>query len=752
MASNTFLFRAASVATRNRSNSQTSFRSHISNNSNRQRAISHGEITGDTFTLLKDALRLQRNLEKTIGGFKLSRGLCKELSEQIESCDRFVNDLLADYEVKKPVLESQGYFAAVIEYVEVINKASEFVLLLKDKGAITRLKNRDRYRKATRVLGLEVGKAIHHLQRLLLAVCPDVSNETTFVDNPTQTMATITGTLKLLRNRVFAESEQLNELQLLKENSESQSSKGHRIQRRQIRRLLDHTPRLGNGFVVYKANYNGIIVSEKVFKDISATVLREVQQEIARWLQLRPQPRVAWIHGLWIEGSSLGVISDYFDKGNLHQLLSKLYDAGSQLDLDHQLRFTTEIIEMIHNIHQEKMPLGGLHLREIFLNQDSSLQLSNFESLLHRVVGNYRDEYLFYTPPEYRQTNTEIVPTLEGDIYGLGIVLRSIWSTQTPSELAVASSDDFFNNSWPETMSPGFSSLIEKCGASDPKLRPTSSELLSALQSAFPSSPLNYIQVTPELTREHSADLSVITQLSLSPGTQYNTLDTLSSTLLDSTKNLSFSTPKESGLSPKLEPQSISDDEYFYPLLRQPSIITLSSNNTSSVSGTTEDDIASNLGISLKDALYLYSSEQYEKAYSYFMYLSEVEGCPAAKYYLGVYHYSGKAGFLSRDIPKALNYLQKAAEDDYGDALDLLGLHHLDSTYGTPDFEKAFEYFERAASLLSPAGCYHLSQCHQNGHGTTPDPDLAFYALQLSASLGYGPAVAMLEQELAPLS
>ncbi|KAI0216515.1 hypothetical protein L0F63_006189 [Massospora cicadina] len=614
--------------------------------------------TGDTFMLLCDAIRLQRDMEGIITSFKLSKGLCRELSAQLEVCEGFLSDLVKRYEGERLALESKTYFAAFMAYTEVLNKASEFILLLKDKGPLTRLKNRDKYRKATR-----------HLKALLSTrvVKPTSS------DASLSTMITIKGTLRLLRAQVFDDADSYVESVC----SDSDPA------------TPGIPPRLGSGCIIYKASYEGLLVAEKVYSDIDSRFLKDVQHEANIWMQLRDNPRVAYIHGIWIEGSSVGVISDYYEGDNLHQLISRFGATKAALQREVQVRLSLELVELVVSLHSRGSAFGGLHPRALFVNPAGGLELGSVESLAHRLFGDFPDEYIGYAAPEILLNRfAPSAPTLASDIFSLGIVLGSLWCTAHPYSYRIKR--DFIlkggKPEWFNRLPPDLAPIVTPCLEFKPSARPLAAELLNLLQRVFSEEPI-IVESPPGLASDPSVTSAQVRPQAVKAFNRHATFN---------------------GSSP-VKP----------------------------IKG----------GTPLESALALHAAGDYEGAYAGFVHLSGVGSDLDADYHLGLYYYYGREPFAPRDIRAAVGYLRRAAENGYGDAHDL-GVYYLDPALGGRNFELAFEHFQRAAAALSPGGCYHLAQCHRNGLGTFVDPNLASYALWLSASLGYGPAVSEVNQNL----
>jgi tetratricopeptide (TPR) repeat protein len=88
---------------------------------------------------------------------------------------------------------------------------------------------------------------------------------------------------------------------------------------------------------------------------------------------------------------------------------------------------------------------------------------------------------------------------------------------------------------------------------------------------------------------------------------------------------------------------------------------------------------------------------------------------PHALFRLGEYYYFGKG--VEKDIPKSIEYLEKAVEGGDGDAMDMIGYLYLTGRGLSKDKIKAVKYFKQAVDLNIPHGMYHLGVCHFRGFG-----------------------------------
>ena len=87
---------------------------------------------------------------------------------------------------------------------------------------------------------------------------------------------------------------------------------------------------------------------------------------------------------------------------------------------------------------------------------------------------------------------------------------------------------------------------------------------------------------------------------------------------------------------------------------------------------------------------------------------------------------------------KALEYIQRALDEDYPPAIYRMGICHLRGLLGLPqDPEKAADYFRQVGEKEDPAGWCALGQLYQQGEGVEQDFEKAVELYQRSAEAEY---------------
>lgn len=122
---------------------------------------------------------------------------------------------------------------------------------------------------------------------------------------------------------------------------------------------------------------------------------------------------------------------------------------------------------------------------------------------------------------------------------------------------------------------------------------------------------------------------------------------------------------------------------------------------------------------------------------------------PANKNYLeaqtliGVDYFKGEG--IAQNYEKAFEWFQKAADQDYAYAQYLIALMYRDGKGIDQDSNKAFEWFQKAADQGYADAQYSIALMYERGLGTPQDLDKSFEWLQKSAKQGFFKAQAYIE-------
>ena len=106
-----------------------------------------------------------------------------------------------------------------------------------------------------------------------------------------------------------------------------------------------------------------------------------------------------------------------------------------------------------------------------------------------------------------------------------------------------------------------------------------------------------------------------------------------------------------------------------------------------------------------------------------------------AIYYSGLIAYNGMCD-QPVDPEGGFELIRAAAEDGYADAAVDMGRYYEYGLSGTPDYEAAFAWYERAADLDHPEGMWRAGIAYATGDGARHDPGLAVVYFRDAADAG----------------
>jgi len=109
---------------------------------------------------------------------------------------------------------------------------------------------------------------------------------------------------------------------------------------------------------------------------------------------------------------------------------------------------------------------------------------------------------------------------------------------------------------------------------------------------------------------------------------------------------------------------------------------------------------------------------------------------PAAQYTLGLYYLNGHDSY-EKNTERAIQWLTKAADNNFTQAQIELGNVYIDGTHVERDYEQAARWFDRAAQSDDPEAQYLLGRLFQKGLGVTKDKSIAIMWYRKAANQGH---------------
>ncbi|MCR5801984.1 MAG: hypothetical protein K6G57_06600 [Lachnospiraceae bacterium] len=111
------------------------------------------------------------------------------------------------------------------------------------------------------------------------------------------------------------------------------------------------------------------------------------------------------------------------------------------------------------------------------------------------------------------------------------------------------------------------------------------------------------------------------------------------------------------------------------------------------------------------------------------------DGYAQGYYRLAKIYYNGSDG-MAQQLDKAFEFYTKAAEMNYADAINMLGVMYVKGQYVPVEPETALGYFLRAANLGNITAMENVGQCYLDGYGTDADCNAALEWLEKAKEAG----------------
>src|SRR5581483_11076703 len=191
------------------------------------------------------------------------------------------------------------------------------------------------------------------------------------------------------------------------------------------------------------------------------------------------------------------IIMDYYELGDLSHYISNDFFNTSWL---HKLYKLYHIISGLENLHKQDIIHKDYHSGNIFVAK--SYAVTGDLGISKSAIDDNDDEIygiIPYVSPEIFQGQKY---TKSSDIYSFGMIMwelmtgrRPFWDQNHDTELIIKISDG--NRPPIVTNAPeGYIKLMQKCWCSDPKKRPTASELKNKIITLKDNEDVNPTEIT----------------------------------------------------------------------------------------------------------------------------------------------------------------------------------------------------------------------------------------------------------------
>ncbi|XP_077236064.1 putative serine/threonine-protein kinase SIS8 [Tasmannia lanceolata] len=246
---------------------------------------------------------------------------------------------------------------------------------------------------------------------------------------------------------------------------------------------------MGSYGEVYRGDWHGTEVAVKKFLDqgISGDALEEFRKEV--WIMKRLRhPNVVLFMGAVTRAPNLSIVTEFLPRGSLYRLIHR---PNNQLDERRRLRMALDVARGMNYLHNCTPVIVHRDLKSPNLLVDKNWVVKVCDFGLSRIKHN-----TFLSSRSTAGTAEWMAPEVlrnepsdeKCDVYSFGIILWELstlqqpWGGMNPMQVVGAVGFQHRRLDVPEDMDPFISDIIKKCWQTDPKMRPSFSEIMAALK------------------------------------------------------------------------------------------------------------------------------------------------------------------------------------------------------------------------------------------------------------------------------
>ncbi|KAF0559892.1 kinase-like protein [Gigaspora margarita] len=244
--------------------------------------------------------------------------------------------------------------------------------------------------------------------------------------------------------------------------------------------------------LISSADYDGVKIALKSLKTKEAT--REFVNELKQLRTIKFHPNVNQFYGITIDPKTddLMLVLEFANEGNLREYLqSKWHDNVFKISLNEIIKIANQITLGLMRLHESNIIHCDLHPKNILKNNDRFL-IADF-GLARKINDSFVSSFTTsHGAPAYIDPQCHINPAkkrdAKSDVYSLGIIFWELTS-------GIASFESSINGvaicvqilqGYREDTIPGtpfnFSELYKNCWDINPQNRPTTKEILTAIE------------------------------------------------------------------------------------------------------------------------------------------------------------------------------------------------------------------------------------------------------------------------------
>ncbi|KAK7320191.1 hypothetical protein RJT34_04927 [Clitoria ternatea] len=246
---------------------------------------------------------------------------------------------------------------------------------------------------------------------------------------------------------------------------------------------------LGSYGEVYRGEWHGTEVAVKKFLDqrIFGESLEEFKSEVQIMKRLR-HPNVVLFMGAVTRPPHLSIVTEFLPRGSLYRLIHR---PNNQLDERRRLRMALDAARGMNYLHNCTPVIVHRDLKSPNLLVDKNWVVKVCDFGLSRMKHS-----TFLSSRSTAGTAEWMAPEVlrnelsdeKCDVYSFGVILWELstlqqpWGGMNPMQVVGAVGFQHRRLDIPDDMDPAIADIIRQCWQTDPKLRPTFTEIMAALK------------------------------------------------------------------------------------------------------------------------------------------------------------------------------------------------------------------------------------------------------------------------------
>ncbi|VTZ69766.1 protein kinase, putative [Plasmodium chabaudi chabaudi] len=260
----------------------------------------------------------------------------------------------------------------------------------------------------------------------------------------------------------------------------------------------------GSFGAIYKAMWNNQIIAIKKFNpSMTLEGMRSIAREINAYRSISHKYIVKY-YGVCIDSDFIGIILEYFNKGNVFDTLHK---GGFNLSYEMRLRICTQLAEAMKYLHEDKKLVHrDLKTSNILFDNEYNIKVCDFGKTMKlsdngKVILEDNGGSLGYMAPECFIEGNAI--TEKSDMWGLSCCFIEIFSNQVPFQNIKEKEDivvEILVNkkkpNIPTWFNPEFTEILKRSFSTNPSKRPSCQEFLNLMLKYAPKTGAKHHEIS----------------------------------------------------------------------------------------------------------------------------------------------------------------------------------------------------------------------------------------------------------------